>query len=209
MKTIIQEIKVYDINDIKSDETLKSNVLHKWDNYDNSFYYDELHKVYSDVKKFVNNVKSDVNYLGNEIYGYRLYKWLINNLDHYWTEKNVYSKHIKDGKATFKSSYFDFKYSHSYGTATKIRTSKIKKVDCLENCFISGMCYEIDLLKEFINFIKRPNKHSTIDDLFNIDSNYSSCCDDIYEWTNSEEYILDHIEANNYTFDYSGKMINL
>lgn len=39
MKTITHEIKVYDINDIKNDETLKSNVLDHIDANNYTFDY--------------------------------------------------------------------------------------------------------------------------------------------------------------------------
>ena len=66
MKTVIIEKLVYDINDIKNDIVLKRNVLNKWD-YDNSFYYDELYNCYKEVKKFSENIISDVNYLDNVV----------------------------------------------------------------------------------------------------------------------------------------------
>jgi hypothetical protein len=207
MKVITQKIKVYDFSDLAKDEVLKNNVLNTWrekNNFD-TFYFDELYQVDSKVSEFSKEIIKEINNLEGEIKGFRLHKWLINNFSYIWSESKVLSKHINDNKVTFKSCYF----AHKYGNCIKKRFSRIFKINTLDNCFLTGITYEYDFLKDFINFMQRPNNFDTIDTLLGNQSNIAyKLHNEIVEWLDSDDYILETIEANDYNFLYNGKIFN-
>ena len=134
-----------------------------------------------------------------QLQGVRLYKWLINNYSSYWTDVNYISKH-KNGK--FKNSYFEYKYD-----CVKYRKSNISVTNNLENCPLTGVYYDMDIMQPVINFLKRPD-NSTFEDLINgIESAISKTYQSNEEWVNSNEYITEEIQANEYEFTSNGIMI--
>jgi hypothetical protein len=123
-----------------------------------------------------------------------LYAWVENNLSHIWTEQCVFSKH-KDG--SFNSDWWNYKYD-----CVKHRTSRIKKVNNIDGCPLSGVCYDNDFLKPIIDFMKSPKSSIT-----NIDlelPSYEVVAQNDFDWMNSDEYIDESIQCNEYEFTKDG-----
>ena len=72
---------------------------------------------------------------------------------------------------------------------------------------MTGVSYDIDILQDFINFVNRPNKHDTIQDIkYSLNDNYDKAIRDYEEYTSSKESIIEDIEANDYSFTSDGKI---
>lgn len=136
-----------------------------------------------------------------ELSGARLYKYIINNYGHelfkpayiktidrpvYWRQFICKVRKDKDGK----------EYTQIY--------SKNKKTD---SCTLTGVCYDDDILSPVYNFLKRPAKNTTFEDLIKeIEHQISKCYESLEDWLNSDEYISEHLEINNYDFTEDGEM---
>lgn len=194
MKTITKEL--YEYQDLIKPENSKilDKIVLNWVHED--FWQSERIKSYEDVKKYVYDSLNDIH---EEISGGRLVTWINNNLSVYWTDTNRISKH-EDGK--FKNSHFAYKYDK----CLKFRVSKVFKTNNLENCPFTGVCYDFDFLKPIIDFMKKPNPNTTNLDLVRWQPDYSEISERDYEYQTSKEYILETIQANDYTFNEYGKI---
>lgn len=144
--------------------------------------------------KIAGSFYKQLHEIQEEISGARLYTWIQNNLAVYWTERNFISKHL-DG--TFKNSYFQYKYD-----CLKYRKSKIFSTNTLENCPLTGVCYDFDFLKPIIDFIKTPSAYTSNTDLKLPD--YNEITEKEMDYQNSDEAIKETIESNDYDFLSNG-----
>lgn len=206
MKTI--EIKLYSFDELSEDA--KENAINNYRNtdYDN-FYADELidsvkaflelfnidtYRSYSDFK--LCNV--DANIL--ELQGIRLYKWIMNN---YYSDlfKPKYIKSIDNeiySRALIckvKTNYKGIKYTQIYS-----------KVNVSNDCILTGVCYDDNILKPIYDFLSKPDKNTTYEDLMkDVENAVAKAYQDIEDWINSDEYIIENIQSNNYEFTKDGK----
>ena len=135
-------------------------------------------------------IYKDLHNIDGEISGSRLYAWIQNNLSHIWTEICVFSKHEDGG---FKSNWWDYKYD-----CVKYRNSRIKRVNNIEGCPLTGVCYDYDFLQPIIEFMKCPSKDTSNEDLEL--PNYKDVAQRDIDWMNSDEYIDETIICNEYEF---------
>ena len=74
-------------------------------------------------------------------------------------------------------------------------------------CTLTGVCYDNDILQPVYDFLERPNLSTTFEDLIQeIESAISKTFDNTEEWLNSDEFIRDEIEANEYEFKADGSI---
>ena len=130
-----------------------------------------------------------------ELKGVRLYKYIINNYyDSLFTPKYIGSK---DRKITGKQFIFEVHKDYKGNDYTLI-LSKLKRDN---SCPLTGVCYDNDILQPVYDFLKMPYNTVTFEDLIReIESAITKCYRDQEEWTNSDEYIQETIEANDYEF---------
>lgn len=135
-----------------------------------------------------------------ELKGIRLYKYLINN---YYRDL-FKPKYIKSIDREIKCRQFICKVNQDYrGEKYTMLYSKLKKDNC---CVLTGICYDDDILKPVYDFLKRPDKSETFKDIINsISSAISRTFNQVEEWVNSDEFIIDTITANDYEFTKDGK----
>jgi len=90
------------------------------------------------------------------------------------------------------------------GNFKKQRKSRVFTDKC---CVLTGYCADEDILKPIHDFLKSPDKDTTLYDLMDkcLDSFFKSCRDDM-EYQCSEECFEESCEANDYEFYESGKM---
>ena len=187
MRTI--KIKVFTFDELN--EEAKENARNWWRNFGlDDVWFEERKASYYDAKKLYDELEC----IEGEIFGSRLYAWIENNLSHNWTEQCVFSKH-KDG--SFRSNWWSHKYD-----CVKSRTSRIKRVNNLEGCPLTGVCYDYNFIKPIIEFMKSPS--SSVSNLDLSIPSYESVAEEDFEWMNSDEYIDDAIEANEYEFTEDG-----
>jgi hypothetical protein len=179
MKTI--EIKLFKFNELS--EEAKQTAI---DNYRNGPYFDDFwgpDRLAS--YKAAEKIYKDLRHIQEKIKGARLVAWIQNNLSHLWTDTNRISKHA-DGK--IKNSYFQYKYDNP----VRVKLSKVFKTNNLENCPLTGVCYDFDFLQPIIDFLRNPDKNTTNLDL-EIPS-YEEITQKDFDWMNTDEYIIEEIE---------------
>jgi hypothetical protein len=139
-----------------------------------------------------NNHINFVVCLDNEILemdGLRLHRWFINNYWSYVFEPKQYW--ICNG------------HHNCAGLNAKSRKSRIS----YELASLTGYCLDYDLLKPLADFMEKPDKYSTLEDIFRdcLDSWLKACVADV-DYQNSDEYVAEYLVANEYDFDVNGKL---
>ncbi len=75
----------------------------------------------------------------------------------------------------------------------------------IASCPLTGVCYDMDILQPVYDFLEKTNTSTTFEELMNeIESAISKTFDNTDEWINSDEFIIDTIEANDYEFTKDG-----
>ncbi len=196
MKTI--EIKLYQFSEL-SDEA-KETAMRNFDNSNDAYYdYEEINgsikamaelfglkfgREYSDLR--TGHIADNILNLS----GARLYTYLINN---YYSDlfKPKYIK-IIDRHVFWKP----FICKRANGKVTPEYTQIFSKSFVDNDCVLTGVCFDNDVLQPVYDFIKRPT-NDTFEELINDISNAISALyrrtEDYY---NSREYIIETFEAN-------------
>lgn len=202
MRTI--ETKVYTFNELsdKAKETAISNYI---DNY-YDFWQDERIASYEKALEIYNELEN----IEEEVSGSRLVAWIENNLSKHWMRDNYISKH--EGNAYNKKSVNGFYYENSYfaykyNKCVKSRRSRIFKTNTLEDCPLTGVCYDVDFLWPIIEFMKEPKSNVSNIDLVNSMPSYDSISDRDYEYYTSDSVISEELENNESEFTEGGHMI--
>ncbi len=154
----------------------------------NQFYFDVWESERQNSFETATELYHELEQIEEEISGSRLYAWIENNLSYYWREKKFVSKHDNG----------DLKicdYSHKYN-CTKKRQSNILEVDNLENCPLTGVCYDYNFLSNIIEFMKQPNKNTSNLDLVRERTSYAKVNQEDYEYYTSEEYLREDLSQN-------------
>ena len=135
-----------------------------------------------------------------EINGLRLRTWLINNWDFLWKKKYIghrnfvtkpnYHKRIKIQDFTkhgngFKAFYY----------------SAIQKSN---SCVLTGVCWDNDLLQPIYDFIKTPDNRNLEELVNDCSETLIKSLESQDEHMDTEEYITEHFEINNYEFTENG-----
>ena len=203
MKTI--EIKLYEFSELSEDA--KQNAINEYKNSDHEdqFYFDEIiqsakkvieifgfefGREYSTIKTM--NIDDDVLSLS----GLRLQKYIYNNFYHELFTPKIYSLWSKKEKS--------FKHHKDGFPVLKRRHSRIFKTN---DCVLTGVCYDMDILKPVYDFLENPCKNTTFEDLIkSIEHSIDNCFYNTEKWINSDEFIIDHFEANDYEFKVNGEI---
>jgi hypothetical protein len=209
MKTI--RTKVYSFSELSEEAKEKAVSQYRNKDYDYQFYYNEI---IDSVKKVVDlfNLKtgrewtdirtSDIDDNICNLSGVRLYKYIINNYGN-CLFKPQYLKCI-DRAVKYKA--FICKINKGQNGEYTMLYSKYKKDN---SCVLTGVCYDDDILEPVYSFLARPDKSMTFEELINeVESAISKTFDNTTDWINSDEFITDEIEANDYQFTKDGKIFN-
>lgn len=132
-----------------------------------------------------------------ELTGKRLYSYLV-GMTSGFIKPIVYSLHANGKK---KSSAWAYKYDG----CIKKRFSKIIKTNTIDDCPLTGVCYDYSFLEPVIKFLKEPNNSTTFKDIFDdcVHQLFVGAEED-YESELTMEYFVDHAEANEYEFYEDG-----
>lgn len=181
---------------------------------DNQFYYDEIVESVKAVCELFNlktgRQFSDIR--TSHIYdnilklkGIRLYKYIVNN---FWGSlyKRKFLGSIGNNRVIkhrmSKTHFYDMNKGARVNSSNFIY-SNIQFDNC---CTLTGVCYDNDILQPVYDFLKRPNLSTTFEDLMNeIESAISKTFENTEEWLDSDEFITDEIEANEYEFTADGR----
>jgi len=215
MKTI--RTKVYQFNELTEQAKQTAIEQVRYDESDNQPYFDEI---IESVKKVVElfdlqtgrewtDIRTshiDDNIL--QLKGVRLYKYIVNN---YWSSlfKRKFLGCIGDNRVIkhrmSKTHFYDM------GKGARVNSSNFiySNIQFDNSCTLTGVCYDMDILQPVYDFLKSPGKSTTFEDLMNeIESAISKTFSNTEEWLNSDEFIKDEIEANEYDFTKDGKRFN-
>lgn len=208
MKTI--ETTIYTFDELS--ESAKENAINNYRNkgYDNSFYFDEItESVKSVIELF--NLKTGREYSDIrtshiddtilQLSGSRLYAYIINN----YGSELFKPKYIKTINRELRCKQFICEARKDYeGKPYTQIYSKIKKDN---SCTLTGVCYDEDILQPVYNFLNNCTSSTTFEDIISgIESAISNRYSSTEEWVNSEEFIKDEMENNNYEFTEDGNI---
>ena len=134
-----------------------------------------------------------------ELSGVRLYKYLVNN---YWN-KLFTPKYKKSIDRAVKWKPYICKV-HTAWDGSKF-TQLYYKHERDNSCVLTGVCCDMDILQPFYNFLERPEKNTTYQDLINqFEHAIKKAFEDIEEWQDSDEHISETLEINEYDFTEDG-----
>jgi len=207
MKTIT--VNLYSFSEL-NDEAKKVAIDNYRNNSQDDFYG---YEVTESVKKVIElfNLKTG-NYYSDiraghiddcilQLAGVRLYKYLVNN---YFTDlfKPEYINTI-DGHKKWQKLYFCKYFTAKDGKQFTQIYSRLKKYS--NDCTLTGTCYDNDILKPIYDFLNKPDKNTTYEDLMQeIGNAISKTYQNVDEWVNSDEFIIDMIENNEHQFTEDG-----
>lgn len=209
MRTI--RTKVYNFNELSEPAKQKAINWYRSAN-DDSYYYDDIissakaivdlfglktGRSYTDIR----TGHMDDNIL--ELSGLRLYKYIVNN---YYN--NLFTpKYIKTIDRELKCKQFICKvHTGVKGKFTQL-FSKLTMVN--DGCPLTGVCSDYDILQPVYDFLKKPDKSTTFEDLIkDIEHEISKTFRDTEEWVNSDEFIKDELINNEYEFTKDGNLFS-
>jgi len=144
------------------------------------------------------SVKMDENILN--LSGFRLAKYLWNNYRKDLYKGKYYGKLVKTEK---DGSPIEVSKEHPAGLRHVKRYSKCQ---LSTQCVFTGVCYDESILAPIYQFLEKPVDGTTFEELIS-ECIYSLAKDleSEFETLNSEESIIESIQANEYEFTESGE----
>ena len=211
MRTI--RTKVYQFSELSKDAQQKAISQFRNIDNDNQFYFDEIIESVKAVCKLfdlktgrewtdirTSHIDDDIL----ELKGLRLYKYIVNN---YWNSlyKRKFLGSIGDNRVIkHRMSKTNF-YDTSKGARVNSSNFIYSNVQFHNSCTLTGVCYDNDILQPVYDFLKRPDPSTTFEHLIRgIESAISKTFDNTEEWLNSDEFIQNEIESNEYEFKVDG-----
>jgi len=209
IKMRIVETKVYKLHEL-SDEA-KERVIQNYrerGGYNDDFWGNERLESYQKSKEIYDQLES----IEGEISGARLVAWIENNLSHLWRVPKRIGKHKEkySGVVTKRRQrngfYFSFSHYEWKYDCIRHRMSHVFEVNEIDGCPLTGVCYDYDFLEPVINFMKNPKESTTNLDLVSSVPSLDYISQRDWEEQNSDEFITDQLEANDYEFTEDGKI---
>ena len=144
-----------------------------------------------------------------ELKGLRLRTWLINN----WLYRFGEKKYI----GSLPGYYDKIPFIHNMIKWTKLTSGPNKDkyygskyfnlFTEYNDCPLTGVCSDMDLIQSILDFIKTPKDNISLDDIIEDCMNsFITGFNSDMEYQDSDEYIIETIEANEYDFTIDGKI---
>lgn len=209
MRTI--RTKVYEFNELSESSKEKAISQYRNNSYNNnSYYFEEITDSVKAVAELFNlkfgREYTDIRY-GHiddcilELSGIRLYKYILNN---YYSSLFV-PKYIKKIDRVLRCKQFICKVRE--GKNGKYTTIYSRLNASNDGCPLTGVCYDYDILQPVYEFLKKPDKSTTFEDLIkDIEHAISKTFRDAEEWVNSDEFITEEIKNNECEFTQDGNL---
>ena len=185
MRTI--EIKAYKFDELSDDakETAIEN-----------FTYDMEYFGSDDV---LNSIQQALKHFDSSLEDYSI-DWLNANSSHFKISMNEDIAELSHIRL--------WKYIHNCGMLSYYcKYSKGLKNTLDGNCPFTGVCFDEDFLDEIREFMKKPDRRTFKDLLYNAVENVLQAAQKDYEEQFEENYLSDHFDANRFEFDENGNMI--
>jgi len=211
MRTI--RTKVYQFSELSKAAQSKAIESVRNSESDNQHYFNEVIESVKAVCE-VFNLKtgrqwSDIrtSHIENNILklkGIRLYKYIVNNYcSSLYTRKFLGC--IGDNKVIKHRMSKTHFYDMSKGARVNSSNFIYSNTQYDNSCTLTGVCYDMDILQPVYDFLQRPDLSTTFEGLMQqIESAISKTFDNTETWLNSDEFIKDEIEENEYEFKADG-----
>lgn len=207
MQTIT--INTYNFSELSEDAQNKAIEYYRSNN-DGQFYFNEITQSVEKVAELFNlkfgREYTDIRY-GHiddvilELKGIRLMKYILNN----YGIDLFKPKYVKTIEREVKFKPYICKVSTSFKNEKYTMLYSKHKRD--NECVLTGMCYDNDILYPIYDFLQNPQKDTTLEDLFNeIEYSIQKTFNDCETWINSNDFITEEIESNNYQFTEDGEI---
>lgn len=208
MKTI--EIQLYKFSELSEDAKQTAINDHRNKGCNSQFYFDEIIGSVKAVCDLFNletggewsDLRTSlIDDAILEIKGERLYKYIINNF-----YNSLFSPvYIGSMDKSINGRQFIYKVRKNYkGEPYTQIYSKLKRDN---SCTLTGICYDNYILQPVYDFLLNPDKNTTFEDLINdIGTAISKTFSNTEDWVNSDEFIIEELEANQYEFTEDGEM---
>lgn len=154
--------------------------------------------------------------------------WRENQTDYIWAEDGVNSLkafckafdiELKDyslccGNCTpnhisFNANNYDMQADSLVGIRAfkYLHNNYANEIENFWQAKVTGYCFDCDIIKPLVDFMKRPDAEVTLQDLYQacFDAFCTAWYDDI-EYQNSDEYISETLQINEYEFTEDGKV---
>lgn len=151
------------------------------------------------------NYYVSIKFLGEEdvenLSGVRLLSYLWNNYKSDLYKGAYKTVNISDKKVNHKrvrSEYFEKtnRWHNAYHSAIT-----------LDNCCpLTGYCMDDEILAPIFTFMSKPDNITFAELMQDCVDAWGKACQKDYEWQESDEYIDEEIESNNYDFTEDGKL---
>ena len=136
------------------------------------------------------NFKMTVDYEEIEnMTGIRLLKYLWNN----------YRRDIYNGKYYSTSGHYDEQGKYHY-------KKRYSKITLEHSCVLTGYCMDDEILQPIYDFMQKPDNRTFYDLINDCLHNWIFACNQELEYQNSDEAIIETIQANEYDFLENGKL---
>ncbi len=202
------EKTVYKFNELS--QTAKENAVENY-NYTTDYtpQADEINQSFDKADVLYSELEELSDYIHNQVYswegeylvGFRLFKWLNNNMSTWWEQRVSYKK-TSNGNAKSTSTYTDY-------AKDTYRLSNVQLTqNSLENCPLTGCTWDFEAMNSIIDFMKKPNNTTTIQDLIDDRNTRSSVLDKNHEETTTFEYVSEEIKVHDYEFYEDGESYN-
>lgn len=214
MKTI--QVNLYQFSELSEDAKQKAiNYFRESNNNDQPWYIDDANNTFEKFAELFNidwrNIDYSEPYRNNYsikfddyilcLSGQRLAKYIWNN---YKKDlfKRKYLKHF-DGHKKHKNII-----NHTAKQTGNKYCFYYSSLKTENSCVLTGVCYDEDILKPIYEFLEKPNEKIDFETLLN-DCIYSLChsVSSEIEYNDSDEAIVETIEANEYDFDEEGNLM--
>lgn len=213
MRTI--RTKIYQFNELNDDA--KNLAIENYRNNNLTFDF-----IYSDAEKTVNafnNVfgirsgrnswldfnASNIDDSILELKGLRLHKYIVNNYFKDLFKRKFYNS-FGDNKKVYHPCVKINLYNMEKGARVNSSNFYYSRIQFVDSCVLTGMCYDDDILQPIYNFLKFPNENTNFEELINECFNaMRKTLNDEESHMNTDQYITEEIEANEYEFTKDGK----
>jgi len=200
MKTI--EIKLYQFSELSQSAKERALELQR------EFYFETgipfIQDAFNTINEFCHIIgakfisvdysyRNDISYKFNaddhlmDMKPMRLRTWIINNWLPYMSKGKYYSTPGKwiNGKYYYKKRYSKIQFEY-------------------DNCPLTGVSYDCDILKPLLNFIEKPTDIDIKDIVSECFNSMLNSLVNEYEYILSDEYLIQDIEANGYNYTEYG-----
>lgn len=150
-------------------------------------------RTYSDVKT------SHIDDAILNLSGVRLYKYLVNN--YYNSLFTPQYKGLRNRAIRGKQMIFEVRKGSNGNEYTQIYSKLRRSCDCP----LTGVCYDMDILKPVLDFLKRPDKGTTFENLISeTECAIRKTYENTEDWLSSDEFIKEDLQTNGIEFTEDG-----